>query len=444
MTRTTAFLLCLLATASSFGQELRRAGFLGLQVIAPSDAEREQAAVPAGIGVKVGTVLESGSGKAAGIQTNDIITRIDGHDVTGPDSFVRFVRGLHGGDVAAIEFHRGRETRSSRMLVKPRPYEQATDVKVDYRSVAAGDGTLRRAIVTSPRQEGKFPAVLYLTGIGCFSQESLDVSTTEAKLLYGLTRRGFVTMRVEKSGIGDSEGPPCDSPAADLNGEVSSYRAALRALRQLPSVDPENVFVMGLSIGGVEAPLVASQERVKGLVVVNTVAKPLIEYLLEIRRKQMALRHEPFDAIDRAMRLDELCNHRLLIEKQSVDHIVSEIAACREHIEYPAPSSFMQQWAALDIAGLWKEIATPVLIVYGTSDFIAGVDDQPYLAAMIDSFHPGQATLQPIPGMDHYLTKAVSMEASMAGKRGVSGEFEPAALEAIGNWIQKTAKKPGV
>lgn len=126
------------------------------------------------------------------------------------------------------------------------------------------------------------------------------------------------------------------------------------------------------------------------------------------------------------------------------DHIVSEIAACREHIEYPAPSSFMQQWAALDIAGLWKEIAAPVLIVYGMSDFIAGVDDQPYLAAMIDSFHPGRATLQPITAMDHYLTKAVSMEASMAGKRGISGEFEPAALEAIGNWLEQTAKKPDV
>ena len=34
-----------------------------------------------------------------------------------------------------------------------------------------------------------------------------------------------IAMRVEKSGMGDSEGPPCESPQADFNAEVRAYVA---------------------------------------------------------------------------------------------------------------------------------------------------------------------------------------------------------------------------
>jgi len=46
-------------------------------------------------------------------------------------------------------------------------------------------------------------------GIGCFSQESTDLQGPDAQLLCGLARAGFVTMRVEKSGMGDSQDSPC-------------------------------------------------------------------------------------------------------------------------------------------------------------------------------------------------------------------------------------------
>jgi hypothetical protein len=48
------------------------------------------------------------------------------------------------------------------------------------------------------------------------------------------------------------------------------------------------VFLVGLSLGGVEAPILAAEEEVRAVVVVNTVAKPLFEYLLDTRRRQMA------------------------------------------------------------------------------------------------------------------------------------------------------------
>jgi pimeloyl-ACP methyl ester carboxylesterase len=389
---------------------LPRGGFLGLSVRTADG------------GVLVLRAVEAGSG----IEAGDLITKINDHVTTTSEDFVAFARTLHAGDVATIQLRRGNESLTKNVTVKPRPFEKSPDAEVSY-GVVATDNGLRRVIVTAPKSEGRHPAVLYVTGIGCFSQESLDLSSSDAKLLYGLTRRGFVTMRVEKSRMGDSQGPPCQSAAADLQNEMNGYIAGLKALRQYPFVDPERVFIVGISIGGVEAPVVAKQEPVHGIVVINTVGKPFLEYLLDTRRRQMQLAHTPFDEIDASMRAEEICNHRFLIEKQTPDE------SCRERTAFPAPATYMQQWAAMSPAANWKAVGVPVLIVYGTSDYVATQADSPYLAAILDSFHPGQATLQAINGMDHNMLKAESMEASM--NRKGAGEFAADVVGAIGSWL---------
>jgi pimeloyl-ACP methyl ester carboxylesterase len=266
----------------------------------------------------------------------------------------------------------------------------------------------------------------------------------DAKLLYGLTRAGFVTMRVEKSGMGDSQGPPCLSAAVDMQAEMRGYLEGLKALKQYGFVDPDNIFIIGLSIGGVEAPIVAEQTPVKGLIVINTVAKPFLEYLIDTRRRQNLLRHVAFDEMERRLRLNEQCNHRLLIERETPEQVLKDNPACKDFIEYPAPYTFMQQWAAILPAEEWKKISAPVLVVYGTSDFVSTIADDPYLADIINSFHPGHATIKAIPNMDHYLTRAASMEESMMRTAGAPVEFEPAVLETIKSWLQQTVKQSNV
>jgi pimeloyl-ACP methyl ester carboxylesterase len=388
-------------------------------------------------GIVVLGLVDGGSAKEAGLQPDDIITEVNGHKVAGTDDFVATVISLRAGDGVTIHFVRGGAAQTKQLVLKPRPYESSPDAETLYKSVAV-DGALRRVIVTAPKSEGRHPAVLYITGIGCFSQESIDLGSAEVKLLYGLTRAGFVTMRVEKSGTGDSQGPPCASPAVDMQAEVRGYVAGLKALREYPFVDPNRVFLVGLSIGGVEAPLVAEQSPVKGLVVVNTVAKPFLEYLTDTRRRQNLLRRVPYDEMERRLRLNEQCNHRLLVERETPEQLLKELPACADYIAYPAPYTFMQQWAALNLAEEWKKVDAPVLVVYGTSDFVSTIADDPYLVDIINSFHPGRATLKAVPGMDHYLTKAASMEESM--KRTTSGEFEPAVLDAVRDWLAQQAR----
>ena len=426
-------LVVLTLAASSFAAgaapELRRSGFLGVQVAPlPEGAS--------GSGLVVQGVVEGSSAKQAGVQAEDVIVQLDGREVTTPNAFADAARRLRAGDVAALRVVRAGQPMDLAVPVKPRPLERAEGMDVDYGAVAV-DGHWRRTLTTRPRAAGRHPAVLFVTGVGCFSQEIADPRDGVAQLLHGLTRAGFVTLRVEKSGMGDSQGPACSSPQVDMQAEVRGYVAGLRALKQDAAVDPARVFIVGLSIGGVEAPLIEREEAVRGVVVINTAAKPFYEYALETFRRQMIMRGQPYDVVDRNMARVARCQFAVLLEKRSPDGVVRDMPECREDVQFPAPYTFMQQWAALNMGEIWKATRAPVLVVIGSSDFVATVGESPYLAAMVNSFHPGRATLRVIEGMDHYMAKAPSMLASM--QRTGPAEFEPAVLEATRAWLRQQA-----
>jgi uncharacterized protein len=414
-------------------QELRRRGFTGLQVADLSADNRAKLTGTKG-GAQVQKVFEKGSGQDAGLQANDIIVRLNDFEIESAGNYVAAVGKFFAGDEITIHFVRDGKPNSKTIKLKPRPLEKDAEVDTFYESVTV-DNSLRRTIITAPKTSGKHPALLYITGVGCFSQESANFETSDAKLLYGLTKAGFVTMRVEKSGMGDSEGKSCNDPAVDMQAEIRGYLEGLKALKKSPLVDAEKVFIVGLSIGGIEAPQIAAQIPVKGIVVVNTAAKPFMEYLLETRRRQMSLRNTPPDEIDRRALLSEVCNHRLLIEKQTPEQLLRDLPSCRESIEYPAPYTFIQQWAALNFGEMWKRAAAQTLVVSGKSDFVATIGDAPLLVNIINSFRQGTATLAEIEGMDHYMTKAATMEASM--KQDATGEFEPQVIEVIKKWMRE-------
>ena len=97
----------------------------------------------------------------------------------------------------------------------------------------------------------------------------------------------------------------------------------------------------------------------------------------------------------------------------------------------------MQQWADLYLAAAWKRVDAPVLTVQGESDFVATVADAPLLRDIVESFHPGHATLAMIPGMDHYLTRAPSMKASQ--DKTAAGDFDPRVVDTIQGWLTQQA-----
>src|SRR5205085_11213332 len=102
---------------------------------------------------------------------------------------------------------------------------------------------------------GKLRGVLVVGWLSCDAVERAPAMRGErfAELMYEIaSRSGFITVRIDKPGVGDSQGPACGE--ADFQTELAAYRDAFDALAAMERVDSSKIFVIGLSNGGGFAP----------------------------------------------------------------------------------------------------------------------------------------------------------------------------------------------
>jgi pimeloyl-ACP methyl ester carboxylesterase len=382
--------------------------------------------------VVVTAIAPSSAAADAGIKAGDAILRIDGISLT---TFAQLIEHLRVAKNATVALVLSRNGTQSTIVVHLHPAAEESDPRVDtlYESVAV-DGTLRRTLLTVPHgSSGRHPAVFFIGGIGCFSIDT-TLPNEYRNLAHDLSSHGFVTLRLEKSGIGDSQGPPCNT--VDFTAEAHSYDVALAAFVKDEHVDPNRVYIFGHSIGSVIAPQLAQRAQVAGLIVAEDVARNWLEYeLINVRRQLPLSGTSPAD-VDARLRIKERCAHRFMVDKQSSASIIKAEPDCAASLQYPVPDAYIQQIADLNLAEPWMHVRTPVLVIYGASDFVVDPDDARRIVAIVNGQHAGLATLDTIADMDHYLDIASTQQESFnrvtAGK---SGTYNPKLSEDVLSWL---------
>ena len=313
----------------------------------------------ADVGARVFSVAHDSTAEAAGIVVGDIIEVVDGQRVTSPEIAVALMGHRKAGESVKIDVRRGGAPRTINATLKTFPLEQMANATVQYGSVAALPNVRLRTILSIPTgsPNSRFPAVLLIQGGGCGSIDSpFDTKVAQPGLIHTIGSQGFVTMRVEKSGVGDSQGPPCDS--IGYKEELAGYQAALAALRSHPTVNPDRIYLLGISLGGVFAPILAAETKVAGISVYGTSSVP-----------------PPV---------------------------------------YPGRSErFFREFAAVDVAGAWAKVDTRVQVLQGE------YDDDPYtnrgreIATIVNKTSPGKATFRELAGLDHCWSRHASLESSV-------------------------------
>lgn len=410
--------------AGAAGPALSRHGVLG---VSTSDAK--------GGGAAILTVLPGSAGGAAGLRPGDTIASVDGTTVANNREFLAKLR-RPAGEPVELGIVRGGTASTVRAVLNPAADESDPLVDTRYDALAF-EGTLRRTLVTVPHgSAGPHPAVLFVGGIGCYS---VDVATNPQdpylRLSHDLSRRGFVTLRLEKSGLGDSQGPPCAT--VDYDTEAASYTAAYDALARDPAVDAKRIYVFGHSIGTVIAPRLALARATAGIIAADGVGRGWIEYELINTRRQLGLTGATPAEVDRAMLGKVRCIDRLLLQKEDEKTIERTEPDCADHNVYPAPSAYFQQLATLDIAEPWTKLNVPALAIYGSADFITDEADHRRIVDIVNGVRPGTAQLAVIDGMDHYLTPAGSQQASFerVTKTHAAAPYDERFSTAVTGWL---------
>jgi dienelactone hydrolase len=251
--------------------------------------------------------------------------------------------------------------------------------------------------------------MLFVPWLSCDSVESpMGQSPGIDELLYTLARdSGWVMLRVDKPGVGDSEGI---CAGTDLQTEIDGSRAALAWLRQHPWVDSSTIVLVGHSFSGAFLPIVAGHTPVAGYVVLNSWVRTWMERLLEFERLQAESSGlPPGDVSERQRRLAEF--YALFLEQRKTPRQViaerPELAAVwpdePEH-QYGRSARFHHQLQRINAAGAWSTVTVPTLAMWSDADLTMHRIDHERLVAMINRNRPGLAELIIVPGADHGLS----------------------------------------
>ena len=321
------------------------------------------------------------------------------------------------------------------------PAEIYTKSDVIYDSVRDSHGERVRVIVTRPREGGgKFPAIFVAGWLSCDSVEA-PASTDDAsgKVFRVLAELpGFVTVRIDKPGVGDSEGVCKET---DFDTELSAYRAAFRALSRYAFIDTNKVFVFGISNGGGFAPLVAEDAPVCGYVIDGGWVKTWFEHMMEIERRRFELSGKTAGQVNELLRSTARISEAYLIDGQRPADLFARHPELRpawdsnddDHL-YGRPIAFYQQLQQLNLESAWSKVHVPTLVLHGQYDWIMSRDDHERIVALVNRNLPGGGRFVELPATGHTFEHYTNMQAAFQFK---ASAFDPGNANLIGDWLQQ-------
>lgn len=309
------------------------------------------------------------------------------------------------------------------------------------------------ATLSYPKLEGAFPAVLLIAGSGPMDRDSKVFNLKPlADIADYLTRAGYVVLRYDKRGIGESGGEFSKVVYSDL---ISDATAALDYLKSLPVVEGSSVGVIGHSEGGLVAQVLASRGMVDYLVMLATPAtsgketiifqnKVLLEPMLQEGKE------EDFDESIRSLfdtvmmesatrEADSLAllqfNNQLLTQllkpqyREQVARSVTSPKAIKHNLDsYTHP--YYLEFLHFDPAQNLPTIQVPILSVIGEKD--QQVDADVNLLLLQDLVPSAKCVLRP--ELNHLFME--SKTGSPVEYPMLRGHFDEGTLQIIVDWIQ--------
>jgi pimeloyl-ACP methyl ester carboxylesterase len=285
-------------------------------------------------------------------------------------------------------------------------------------------GTLTRPSAAS----GRLPAVVLISGSGPTDRdETVAGIPIFGQLARGLAEAGFLVVRYDKRGVGQSGGR---AESAALSDFAEDARAVVRWLERRPDVDRQRLAVLGHSEGAAVAMLLASREkRVKAAVLIAGPGTTGAELILEQQRHQLDLMK--VDATERAA--------KVALQEQIQAAVLRGTGwdGVPEPMRRAADTPWFHSLLAFDPAAVMTDVDQPLLIVQGALDVQVPPHHAEKLLAMAEARkkNPG-AQLMQVPGINHLLVPAKTGEvaeyASLAG-----AEVPPAVPAGIGAWLAK-------
>lgn len=398
--------------ATAMGQSLPETPFLGVQARPLNATLAEKRSLTDTVGLYIVEVYPGNTADRLGVEAGDVLLKADSRPT--PDvASLQAALAEADGTLGLVLRRNGRELRLRGTLLARMPV-LSEGVELRKGAVPFRKGLIRSFVYEPQAADARSPTVFILQGYPCRPQLNAPDWHSYHQLSNHLARRGYRVFRMEKPGMGDSRGGP-ECRDIDFDTEVAAFAAGLQSLRGRPDLDTNRIFLLGHSLGGLTAPLLAAQQPVAGVMVYGITYRPWLDYLLANFRRQPvwfgADAAEAFAQVEAARPmltayLDEALDPRRLTERfpEQTDFL-------RRHLRYDGSDQIMQRhWSfwpdvqSRNWPAIWHEVDAPMLAVYGDAD-IAALDGRSCreLVDALNARKAGSATYVEAPDANHHM-----------------------------------------
>jgi len=377
--------------------------------ITVNSVTREQLPSPAGpiATRKYDVVFQNPGGPLAGTVTIDSRARLVRVEL--PSAGLRIVRS----DLASV-------------ATRPQPVRNPTDTNVIIPALGFSlSGTL-----TMPPQMGRLrhPCIVLVAGSGAVDRDEIVAGIPIfAQVAGALAKDGFIVLRYDKRGVGQSGGR---SERATLDDYADDLRTVVNWLSKRQDIDGQRIAVAGHSEGGAIALLAAAHEKkISSLVLIAAPGVRGSELILEQQQRMLDLMKTP----------PEERQAKIELQKRIQDAVINDKGweGIPEELRKQADSAWFRSLLMFDPAAVMAKVKQPILIVQGDLDqqvFPHNADNLGELARKRKK--SGPVEVLHLPGINHLLVPAktgdVSEYASLADKN-----VTPAVPKAIADWLRR-------
>lgn len=383
--------------------------------------------------VEVTSILPGGSGEKAGIQKGDIILEITDIKISSISQAIGLIRTHFAGETISFKLKRDNKFIISNVFLLTPPRERHPKLDIEYASFK-NNGVEFRAVFTAPRNsKGKIlPALFMVSALNSpllVQHEGYDM---HREVAYQISLRGFRVVRFELRS---------NYKETDFNTETEDNLAAFEYLKSRSDVDVNKIFIWGHSTGGTIAALVAAQTKNAGLIASSSIGRTFFERMLDTIRLQGILSGKTPSEIDTNLKkhllfssLIQAGNRKDGIQKDHPELI--DLINKNGRIYDDRSFEYFKQWIDINIAEVYGNIKSPILLVWGDTDYLISLACQ----KAIMSYNRG-VTLKIIHNMNHWYVSSSSFKESyqMVNKLG-SKKINRQAINEIAQWLKNKSR----
>jgi pimeloyl-ACP methyl ester carboxylesterase len=316
---------------------------------------------------------------------------------------------------------------SSRSVPISRPNDEPVKIPANGFVLA---GTLSRP-AQSPAQSPatRLPAVVLTAGSGPQDRDQMLFGIPIlGELANALADAGFVVVRYDKRGIGQSGGRAESASLADF---AEDLRASVKLLADRKDVDPKRIAVVGHSEGGAVALLAAAKDK-RIATIVLVAANGMTGADLVLAQQKHILDKSTMSAEEKQAKVDlQKRIHEAVISGKGWEQLPPEV---RKQVDNPEFQSILTN----DPAKVMPDVRQPILIVQGELD----TQVPPANADLLESLARKRKNAPPVemvkvPGVNHLLVTAQTGEVSEYGSLR-DKHVSATVTDAIVSWLKKT------